>query len=831
MAVEGVAKYGAGAYGPSGSKINTNFPFTVKTELVATANTANFWKLRTTLTQSGREIKLDADCRSDSYTMDYDLGGGVMDVAFSTWGNLSGADITFPLSDTCSAPASCSGTTGRFADVTILTVGSNEDPPLPPPAEYQPWDVTIDGGLQTTYLKGIPDRPLTTSGSSATIGHNNRAFVLSVDDDSSVLNTLRQDLYGGKLSWTMDVSNVQCRCAAGLFLAELQDGLCDFNPIAIGTEPSCKSVDLIQANINGFTTRFGDLCTWNSELCGSTAYGEGSSYQIDSTRPYDVSIAFYRSFDRSALTRIVGTLEQDLDVVEFELAEAGELATIADALESGMSLAINNQMIEATDITNVGCYVSCSDATAVFSNLSWTTDIAVEDEIIPEPVTPPEEEETLPEPEPTPPEPEPTPPEPEPQPEPATFEAFTASSDATSQTSFFAKGQDDRTLTTSGSDITIGQDNRAFVYTVEDDSTVANAYRHGLYGGSLSFTVDASAVGCGCYGGVALANLDDATCTFADIESGACQLTELFETNINGFESYLDETCGVESDQIENGDGYGPGSAYYIDSTLPYSVDVQFFKEYDSSALTRVVSVLSQSNKTITITKNCPTALAAFTTLLQNNNVALAITNKPLADPSIVSSVTCSETCTSSSLTVGSLSWSSNDAVEDEPAPEPEPEPQPEPQPELVTLGVAPRTDMGACADDPICVECREQAYDNDLDTIVSYTCTIAGGVHTYSNKCSTKRNPSFCNWGDQPCMWSYPKSEGSKSSNGACRDLPDPFNSELDSVNWKWQNKARSASNGLCGVYGCSGTCHRSWPISDPLRNKSIYSMVRCLP
>lgn len=191
MAVEGVAKYGAGAYGPNGSKINTNFPFTVKTELVATANTANFWKLRTTLTQSGREIKLDADCRDDSYTMDYDLGGGVMDVAFSTWDNLSGADITFPLSDTCSAAASCSATTGKFADVTILTVGSNEDPPLPPPAEYQPWDVTIDGGLQTTYLKGIPDRPLTTSGNSATIGHNNRAFVLSVEDDSSVLNTLR----------------------------------------------------------------------------------------------------------------------------------------------------------------------------------------------------------------------------------------------------------------------------------------------------------------------------------------------------------------------------------------------------------------------------------------------------------------------------------------------------------------------------------------------------------------------------------------------------------------------------------------------------------------
>ena len=312
-------------------------------------------------------------------------------------------------------------------------------------------------------------------------------------------------------------------------------------------------------------------------------------------------------------------------------------------------------------------------------------------------------------------------------------------------------------------------------------------------------------------------------------------MTELFETNINGFESYLDETCGIESDQMT--DRYGPGSAYWIDSTLPYSINIQFFKEWDSSALTRVVSTLTQNGREIIMNKDCPPALAAFTTLLQNNNVALAITNKPLSDPSIVSSVTCSETCTSSSFTVGSLSWSSNDAVEDEPAPEPEPPapepeppapepeppapepepPAPEPEPELVTLGVAPRTDMGACADDPICVECREQAYDNDPDTIVSYTCTIAGGEHKYGNKCKATKTPSYCNWGDQPCLWSFPKSEGSRSENTACRDLPDPFNSELDSTNWQWQSKERSAKQGLCGIYGCSGTCHRSWPIGDP--------------
>lgn len=103
-----------------------------------------------------------------------------------------------------------------------------------------------------------------------------------------------------------------------------------------------------------------------------------------------------------------------------------------------------------------------------------------------------------------------------------------------------------------------------------NDSTTANTYQHNLFGGTLSFDVDASAVGCGCYGGLALAPLDDIDCTVADVESGACSLIELFEANINGFESYIDEQCAISSDEIT--DGYGPGYSYWIDSTLPYNV-------------------------------------------------------------------------------------------------------------------------------------------------------------------------------------------------------------------------------------------------------------------
>ena len=51
MREQGANKYGAGAYGPGGSMIDTNYEFTVKNEFVSTPDYATFWKLRTRITQ------------------------------------------------------------------------------------------------------------------------------------------------------------------------------------------------------------------------------------------------------------------------------------------------------------------------------------------------------------------------------------------------------------------------------------------------------------------------------------------------------------------------------------------------------------------------------------------------------------------------------------------------------------------------------------------------------------------------------------------------------------------------------------------------------------
>ena len=63
MKVQGAEKYGDYAYGPYGDMINTNEAFTVKTEFVSTADYADLWMMRTRLTQDGREMVQEADCR------------------------------------------------------------------------------------------------------------------------------------------------------------------------------------------------------------------------------------------------------------------------------------------------------------------------------------------------------------------------------------------------------------------------------------------------------------------------------------------------------------------------------------------------------------------------------------------------------------------------------------------------------------------------------------------------------------------------------------------------------------------------------------------------
>ena len=137
-------------------------------------------------------MMLEADCRGYIETLSDELQGQ-MDILFSTWGNISEADASFPITDVCpnGAASTCGGSAkAMIADVKIRTSGSSE---TPPPPEVKAWNevkTEIDGSQVTSFVKGLESRDLSTVDSSINIGHDNRAFIFNTDDDSTVENTV-----------------------------------------------------------------------------------------------------------------------------------------------------------------------------------------------------------------------------------------------------------------------------------------------------------------------------------------------------------------------------------------------------------------------------------------------------------------------------------------------------------------------------------------------------------------------------------------------------------------------------------------------------------------
>ena len=101
----------------------------------------------------------------------------------------------------------------------------------------------------------------------------------------------------------------------------------------------------------------------------------------------------------------------------------------------------------------------------------------------------------------------------------------------------WVKGQDGTNMdpAVSGREITVYEDDRAYIWESSDDSSVANVYTHNMFGGNLNFTVDVSNMEASCAGGLALVNLNDTTCNESDVEDGNCTPTEVFSANKYGF--------------------------------------------------------------------------------------------------------------------------------------------------------------------------------------------------------------------------------------------------------------------------------------------------------
>ena len=84
----------------------------------------------------------------------------------------------------------------------------------------------VEGGAfyaKSLWLKGLDERALCTDMDEIEIGHDIRAWVYGEDTDETkpIREPLQPNFLDGELSFDVDVSNLNCNCAAGVFLVAL----------------------------------------------------------------------------------------------------------------------------------------------------------------------------------------------------------------------------------------------------------------------------------------------------------------------------------------------------------------------------------------------------------------------------------------------------------------------------------------------------------------------------------------------------------------------------------------------------------------------------------
>jgi len=185
---------------------------------------------------------------------------------------------------------------------------------------------------------------------------------------------------------------------------------------------------------------------------------------------------------------------------------------------------------------------------------------------------------------------------------------------------FFVKGLDDRELTTDGGfELTIGENNRAFILEDEIDDTVSYAYKDsGYLGGSVEFDANLVDVGCGCAASVYATFLDDVDCNWNPTGTNMypkCSNIDLMQANKMGFNTNskpcpaggscaVQPVCVARATDISN--AYGSGSSYKINTESEFHVRTEFWTKAELvsnvntyTELYQIKTILTQDSNTV----------------------------------------------------------------------------------------------------------------------------------------------------------------------------------------------------------------------------------------
>jgi len=200
-------------------------------------------------------------------------------------------------------------------------------------------------------------------------------------------------------------------------------------------------------------------------------------------------------------------------------------------------------------------------------------------------------------------------------------------------------------VSTSGNVITIGKGPRFYLSSSCVSGfgpTVFTVAK--LLGGSISFTVDISQIGCGLNAAFYLVGMPAASagsngdyyCDANAVGGTSCSEMDLFEANRHAIQitphgcsggSCDGGGCAKNTQSITN--GFGPDSSHTINSLNPFTVTISFTKGSDGKSLTGITSVISQTppgtttKKSITLThgSECGSNLSNMGTVLTNGMV------------------------------------------------------------------------------------------------------------------------------------------------------------------------------------------------------------------
>lgn len=238
------------------------------------------------------------------------------------------------------------------------------------------------------YVKGLDGKDLTTESTTVNMGFNNKAVVVDYPYDDSTYWAYYHDLIGGSFSYTVDVSNVDCACAAGAFFVDLNDEECSWNAKEAGTVPQCANVQVMEANIWGFNTE-SNPCTFgtcdaesqckakvNSDY--SFNYGYGADFAIDTSKSYKVTTQFWATKDADVtevnLEKITTILEQEGRTVEMVMDCPDYINSMSWTLYYNFNLAISTYALDqSNDVSGGTCESACSDASMIIKDLTWVS--------------------------------------------------------------------------------------------------------------------------------------------------------------------------------------------------------------------------------------------------------------------------------------------------------------------------------------------------------------------------------------------------------------------------------------------------------------------------